>query len=381
MHSACPARLSGAGSVTVSPDGASVYVTAFTDNAVSHFGRAANGDLTFRNCVADPPAGGCTVPAQAALGGPAGVAVSPDGGSVYVISVFDRAISHFNRAANGNLTFLGCFAVGGTAGCSPPAPATLGPGVGVTVSPDGGSVYVTESMTPGRSSISHFSRAANGNLAPRGCIADTDTAGCSVAAQAALDGAGGVQVSPDGGSLYVTSTNADSISRLNRAADGSLTFASCVADTNAAGCSVPAQAALDGAARVTVSPDAGSVYVIAQSDDSISHFTGEPVTLPDTGDTSAPETSKGKGPAKKVKTKKKRVKLKFEFSSPEPEVSFECSLDTAAFTSCASPAKVKVRARPKTKKHRFRARAVDAAANADPTPVEFKFKVKRKPKR
>ncbi len=266
------ASLDGAYGVAVSPDGSSVYVASRSDDSISHFTRAAGGSLTFAGCIADTNAAGCTVGFQDSLNGAVGVAVSPDGSSVYVTSEDDDSISHLTRAADGSLTFSGCIADTNAEGCVVPAQAALADASGVAVSPDGSSVYVASSLD---NSISHFTRAAGGPLTYQSCIADTNAAGCVVPAQAALSEAAGVAVSPDGSSVYVGSRSDDSVSHFTRAAGGSLTFAGCIADTNAEGCAVPAQAALNGAFGVAVSPDNSSVYLASSLEDSVSHFTRE----------------------------------------------------------------------------------------------------------
>ncbi len=263
------AALSGAYGVAVSPDGSSVYVTSQFDNSISHFTRFASGSLEFVGCDADTNAEGCTVGFQDSLNGASGVAVSPDGSSVYVASYSDNSVSHFTRTAGGSLTFAGCIADTNAEGCIVPEDAALAGASGVAVSPDGSSVYV---VSPSEDSISHFTVFGSGSLAFAGCDADTNAAGCDVGFQDSLNGASGVAISPDGSSVYVASFSDNSISHFTRTAGGSLTFAGCIADTNAEGCTVPAQAALDSAFGVAMSPDGSSVYVASEEDDSISHF-------------------------------------------------------------------------------------------------------------
>jgi hypothetical protein len=86
-------------------------------------------------------------------------------------------------------------------------------------------------------------------------------------------------------------------------------------------------------------------------------------------DTTAPETTMGSGapPASTTSTS-----ATFSFSSPEAGVTFECSLDTAAFASCASP---KAYSGLTTGSHQFRVRARDGAGNVDTTPETHNWTV------
>ena len=84
-----------------------------------------------------------------------------------------------------------------------------------------------------------------------------------------------------------------------------------------------------------------------------------------------PETTISKGP--KDKTKKKSAT--FEFSSSLPGSTFECSLDGAPFTGCASPATFKV----KKGKRTFAVRAT-SGGQTDPSAATDDWKVKKKKK-
>ncbi|MGH9192454.1 MAG: right-handed parallel beta-helix repeat-containing protein [Acidimicrobiales bacterium] len=87
-----------------------------------------------------------------------------------------------------------------------------------------------------------------------------------------------------------------------------------------------------------------------------------------TVDATAPETSIDSGPASPTE----EATATFALSSNEAGVTFECSLDGASFTACASPAEVTGLT---PADHTFRARARDAAGNADATPELYEWTV------
>lgn len=92
-----------ASSVTVSPDGKHVYATGdFYDNAVAVFSRdEATGKLTFVEVQKDGQNG------VDGLNGAMYVTVSPDGAHVYIASRSDSAVAVFSRnAGTGALTFV-----------------------------------------------------------------------------------------------------------------------------------------------------------------------------------------------------------------------------------------------------------------------------------
>jgi DNA-binding beta-propeller fold protein YncE len=273
--------LNGARAVAVSPDGRSVYVVSSTDDSVSRFDRAPSGALTPAGCIEDAGLDGCgsgTTNETPGLDGASGVAVSPDGRSVYVTAVTDDSVVRFERAPDGAITPVDCFEDAGLDGCGAGAAADV-PGLdgarGIAISADGTSVYVGSSTVD--AAIVRFTRAPSGALTPAGCIEDVGLDGCGVGAAnetPGLDGIRGVAVSPDGASVYVTSFADSAMVTFDRAPDGGLTPAGCfeaTGDDCGAGTANDV-AGLQGAFGVAVSPDGASVYVGALSAHALLRF-------------------------------------------------------------------------------------------------------------
>src|SRR5436190_4378608 len=134
--------------VAVSPDGQSVYVTNGVSDTVSQYDVDAGGRLSPKS------------PATVANRTPTGVAVSPDGKSVYVGTEslnanLPDAVSQYDVGAGGKL--------------SPKSPATVTTGYdglpfGVAVSPDGQSVYVTDAAA---NHVVQYDVGAGGKLSPK----------------------------------------------------------------------------------------------------------------------------------------------------------------------------------------------------------------------
>jgi YVTN family beta-propeller protein len=217
--------LGGAVSVVASPDRRSVYVLS-TQGAIFQFTVGADGALSPKN----PPSVYLSLPPPFPA---SGLAVSPDGRSVY-------AVNAGTAANNNNLVYQ--FDVGTNGTLSPKNPPTVAAGeqpAEVAVSPDGQTVYVTNSASD---TVSQFGVGGNGTLSPRRTVG-------------AGDGPVGLAISPDGGSLYVTNfgdidAGGGSVSQYDVAPDGALSPKqpfTVAAGRNPAG--------------VGVSPDGGSVYV------------------------------------------------------------------------------------------------------------------------
>lgn len=123
--------------VTVSPDGRNIYTAAYGDNGVGVFGRnVTTGELTWQAVIKDGDTQGAATVDN--LTHVTMTAVSPDGRSVYVSSYDDNAVVLFSRDSNtGALTFQHAYA-NGSGGIS------FQHGVyNVIVSPDGETVYAT----------------------------------------------------------------------------------------------------------------------------------------------------------------------------------------------------------------------------------------------
>ena len=222
--------LSDPTSVAVSPDGKSVYVASVTSSAVARLNRnTTTGAITqpagTAGCVSETGAGPCAD--GHGLDGAFGVAVSPDGKSVYVASIYGSAVARFNR----NTTTGAITQPAGTAGCvseTGAGPCADGHGLrdplSVAVSADGKSVYVASSDSHTARPIANAVVRFNRNTTTGAITQPAGTAGCvsETGAGPCADGHGlkrvrSVAVSADGKSVYAASIASDAVARFNRA--------------------------------------------------------------------------------------------------------------------------------------------------------------------
>jgi DNA-binding beta-propeller fold protein YncE len=287
--------LAGRTDIAVSPDGKNVYVTGANDNAIAVFGRDdIAGTLTFVEAKFDGIAG------VDGLAGAGSVSISPDGNSLYVTSVGDDAVAVFDRdPLTGALSFVEA-ELGGD-----PYPffPLLNPKATV-VSPDGMHVYVANQFIDREIQI--FDRSSFtgelilGFLAYAGLPDLHDVDGLAISAdgqnvyaissqqnalavlaresfyggltllQTLFDGVGGVDgldlpsdiiVSPDGGHVYVTSYSDDAVAIFRRDPSTGLLEYVGIENSDTAGV-----AGLNLAVGIAMSPDGTRVYVATRGD-------------------------------------------------------------------------------------------------------------------
>ncbi len=283
--------LDGPNGVLVSPDDSTVYVASAFSSAVAIFDRdIATGELTQKEgpsgCISETGTGGDCTDGRA-LAGAFGLAVSSDGGNIYVTSTSSDAVAIFDRdSATGELTqkagLSGCISDTGNGGECRDGTALDGP-TGVTASSDGTNIYVT-SLWSG--SVTIFDRdTTTGELAQRmglsGCISETGSGGDCIDGRA-LDGAVGAAVSSDGLTLYVVSEFSDAISIFSRdLTTGNLVqkpgLAGCISETGSGGECTDGKA-LAGAFSVAVNPQGHAVYVASELSDAVALFNRDLVT-------------------------------------------------------------------------------------------------------
>lgn len=210
--------LDAASAAEVSPDGKSLYVAAFGDSAIARFIRDPDtGELSSAGCVDDHDEGkdGCAQSANG-LDAAISVTVSPDGRSVYATGIHDDAIVRFGRdTADGALTPAGCVddTETGDDTCAQHHSGLNGAHA-VEVSADGRSLYAAATYDV---TVLRLDRnPSTGAVKPGGCVNDNDTGDDTC--PTGTDGLGGptdVAVSPSGRSVYAASVFDNAIVHLD----------------------------------------------------------------------------------------------------------------------------------------------------------------------
>ncbi len=231
-------NLGNAQSVVISPDGMHAYTAGFS-NGISILDRdPATGMLTqptgAAGCISDAAENPGSCATGRVLNGAYALDLSPDGRTLYVTAYYDNGISIFHVNPDGSLTqppgTAGCITLSGEDDTGSPTCAlgrALENPYGSAVSRDGHTLYVTEDTNGGRGpegGIAVFSLdSATGDATQlpgaAGCItadgASNGTAGACATANA-LGSSYTPAVSPDGTSVYVASFAGQSLTAFER---------------------------------------------------------------------------------------------------------------------------------------------------------------------
>jgi DNA-binding beta-propeller fold protein YncE len=203
--------------VVVNPVTAAVYTSSEIHGSVSRFATEVGGQIHWRSCIGEPSTTGTCAGTPGGLESPLelaeGMAISPDGRSLYVAST-RGAVSHLTIEPDGSINWQGCITDDGSRGCSdlPGAGTPLTEARGVAVSPDGENVYVA-----GSTAISSFTVDGAGRLSFQGCLSSDAMPGCTDMPGSPLSRGSRVAVSTDGGSVYVTGSSSATLLHLRRA--------------------------------------------------------------------------------------------------------------------------------------------------------------------
>ena len=305
--------LNGVNSVAVSADGRNVYATARGSDAVTAFRRNPNtGGLRQlpgpAGCWSGLPQPSCGQ--GRGVVGPDVVVASGDGKNVYVGSFFGGAVAVFNREAPlGGLSqpagSAGCLAAA-ISGCA--TAVGLGAPEGMAISSNGGSLYVANALAD---TVLTFSRDRDSGVLAQatdgsGCFAAAEAGGCRAAVQ--IEGANAIAIAA-GRDVYVTSLLSDSVTSFSRnRQSGALAqlpgTSACLIYLRAAGCSFGrAMYAPEGMA---LSSDSRNVYVASFASGAIdvldrSRRTGAVAQRPGAAGCHAAPTLPGCTPARALK--------------------------------------------------------------------------------
>ncbi len=241
--------LSGAYSVYVSPDSKHVYVGSTEDSSVAVFERDENnGSLSFVEKLTDDMGG------VDGLNGVIAISTSPDGSFLYANGAYEDKLSIFSRDANtGELSYINALTNGSNNvdGMSFP--------IALNFSQDGENIYVAGFYAD---AIVVFDRnVLTGEL----FFINKETA--SVDGIDGMGGANAIAMSPDGRNAYVCGKSENSIAVLERSlGNGQLNFVKKYTD------GTDGVDGLRNADDVVVSPDGKQVYVCSFGEHAISVF-------------------------------------------------------------------------------------------------------------
>lgn len=241
-----PNALGSANGVAVAPDGTDVYVGASA--GIAHFRRAADGSLTYANCVdtSNSPVESCpTVDAPADGGGALSanainIAISPDGEDLYAVSWVDSLVWWKRDPVSGDLTWGDCWDGASTAATNGHCgtATTFGGGnfpagsmdftQGIAITPDGKTIYIAD-QTGGL--LQAQRNTSTGVATPTACFDTAGSAapGCTTTAADVPMALSGIDVASNSRDVYVRSISPGGITHFSRTTGGTTSFKSCVA--------------------------------------------------------------------------------------------------------------------------------------------------------
>ncbi len=248
--------LGGASAVAISPDNVRVYVTAATDNALTVFARNTDtGALTLLSSQVEGQNG------VTGLSGAVGLTINSTGNFIYVAAAGSQAISAFIRApAVGELGFLKVYKEGVD------SVAGLKGVYNVVLSPNGAQLYGAGSDS---AAISVFNVASSGELTYVTHYKNGQVVGSTTIS--GLSGVRDLIVLPNASMLYATAVNDNSIVVFQRdSSNGLLTFQQKLANNSSNG--GVTVTSLSGVTAIDVSPDSQHLYTGALFSDAVSVF-------------------------------------------------------------------------------------------------------------
>jgi WD40 repeat protein len=285
--------LLGAGSVTVSADGANVYVVAgnalsgmVQDDSIVSFRRdPTTGAVSETGCIGQTTAH-CELATQG-MQSPTDVAASPDGARVYVAAA-TSGVTVFSRASDGALTPAGCFRDPGDtvdSSCTPVTGFVAGGARGLAVSPDSKFVYAA---AQNGNAIAIFQRTP-ASLSYMGCVSGgaSPNPACSPTTDVGLLGVTALAINPTGDRLYAVSYAGNALDVFARnpttgAITAELGCASLQTGGGESGCAYNMVPGMDNTRSVAVSADGSHVYTasIDGTVDSFATTSGPPGVTP-----------------------------------------------------------------------------------------------------
>lgn len=250
----------------------------------------AIGDITGMSCISKTGTNGCSpLPAPNMLNFSAGVELAPDGTDLYVGS--SHGIAHFRRAADGTLTYASC--IDTTSGAVDGCPETSAPsdgggslnanGIHLSIAPDGKFLYAVGQVA----ALVWFSRDTNtGELEWGGCKdAHVDAATNNRCGTGTTFGSGnfpagsmafpqGIEVMPDGGSLYIADQQEGLIQAQINTTTGVPTPQDCfnTAGSGATGCIAVSAGFPMAGIGLAVADNNRDIYLSSVSPGGVTHF-------------------------------------------------------------------------------------------------------------